>query len=218
MPDRVERKDERGLSARYLILVFLMGVAACAVFFSLGFLVGYNERSSRTVSTPEAVTPTGVVPPLVNPPPEAPQTIGKDATTAAAGDLTTEHIDIPAQAQKASKSDKGEKEEAVLSKPPTAPVKSAAKPAPTKTATKAPHTVEDGFTVQVAASRDKQDAEKLVKELRARGFDVFVVTPQFSDTKDNLYRVQVGPFATREEAVRVRDRVAKEGFKPFIKH
>jgi cell division septation protein DedD len=69
----------------------------------------------------------------------------------------------------------------------------------------------------VAASREKQDAEKLVRELRSRGFDVFVVTPRFSDAKDNLYRVQVGPFATREEAARVRDRVAKEGFKPFIR-
>ncbi len=28
-----KRRDEKGLSARYLVLVFLMGVAACAVFF-----------------------------------------------------------------------------------------------------------------------------------------------------------------------------------------
>ncbi len=49
-----ERKhDERGLSARYLVLVFLMGVAACGVFFSLGFLVGYNERSSKTAGMTE---------------------------------------------------------------------------------------------------------------------------------------------------------------------
>jgi cell division protein FtsN len=44
------------------------------------------------------------------------------------------------------------------------------------------------------------------------------VPPQYSDAKDNLYRVQVGPYATRAEAVRVRDRIAKEGFKPFIKN
>jgi len=78
--------------------------------------------------------------------------------------------------------------------------------------------VEAGYTVQVAASRDKLDAEKLVKELKSRGFAVFVVRPEYSEARDKLYRVQVGPFATREEAQKVRERIAKEGFKPFIKH
>ena len=64
-----ERKhDERGLSARYLVLVFLMGVAACGVFFSLGFLVGYNERSAKTAGLTEQVTPSSVIPPTINPP------------------------------------------------------------------------------------------------------------------------------------------------------
>jgi cell division septation protein DedD len=218
MPDRAERKDEKGLSARYLILVFLMGVAACAVFFSLGFLVGYNERPSKTVSATEEVTPTGVVPPLVNPPSETLQSASKESPSTVSTDLPMERIDSPEPPQKAAKGHQDRSEEAALAKPPAAPVKSATKPASPRAPAKGSQVVEAGFTVQVAASRDKRDAEKLVKELRSRGFDVFVVTPQFSDAKDNLYRVQVGPFATREEAVRVRDRVAKEGFKPFIKH
>jgi cell division septation protein DedD len=78
--------------------------------------------------------------------------------------------------------------------------------------------VGSAFTVQVAASQNQQDAEKLVKELKSRGYAVFVVTPEFTHAKDNLFRVQVGPFATREEAQKVRDKIAKEGFKPFIKH
>ncbi len=219
MADSGERRpDEKGLSARYLILVFLMGVAACAVFFSLGFLVGYNERPSKTVGATEEVTPTGVVPPLVNPPSETVQSAGRELPTTVNGDLPTERIDSPEPPQKAGKGHKDRSAEAALAKPPAAPVKPAPKLAPSKSATKGSQTVEAGYTVQVTASRDKRDAEKLVKELRSRGFDVFVVTPQFSDAKDNLYRVQVGPFATRDEAVRVRDRVAKEGFKPFIKH
>ena len=198
MPDRAERKDDKGLSARFLILVFVMGVAACAVFFSLGFLVGYNERPSAAANVAEEVAPAGAIPPLVNPPPEA-------ATPSPAGsELPTEHIAAVKPVAKSSPEP--------AAKPP-APKPAAKTPATTRRGKEAA-----GYTVQVAASREKKDAEKLVKELRARGLDVFVVPPQFSDAKDNLYRVQVGPYATRAEAVRIRDRIAKEGFKPFIKN
>ncbi len=207
MPDRAERKDEKGLSARYLILVFLMGVAACAVFFSLGFLVGYNERPSATVSAAEEINPAGAVPPLVNPPPEIAQSTPTPLAPSPLGELPTEHIAMAPPAAKPSPAP-------VAATKPPAP-KPATKPKATATTRRA--TEAAGYTVQVAASREKKDAEKLVKELRARGLDVFVVPPQFSDAKDNLYRVQVGPYATRAEAVRARDRIAKEGFKPFIK-
>ena len=214
MPDRAERKDEKGLSARYLILVFLMGVAACAVFFSLGFLVGYNERPSKTLGATEEVTPAGVVPPTVNPPPEAAQPVPAPQTASASGGLPTEHISAPEPAAKDTA------QQLAVSKPAAPAPKPVAKASPSRTSARSGRgtDVGSGYTVQVTASRDKRDAEKLVKELRSRGFDVFVVTPRFSDAKDNLYRVQVGPYATREEAVRARDRIAKEGFKPFIKH
>jgi len=216
MADRAERKDEKGLSARYLILVFLMGVAACAVFFSLGFLVGYNERPSKTLGAVEEVAPSGAVPPTVNPPPAGAPT-APPPIASSQSDLLTERISTPEPAGQAPA------EQAALAKPAPAEPRPAARARNSKT-TEGParsgRTTEarTGFTVQVAASREKRDAEKLVKELRARGFDVFVVPPQFSEAKDNLYRVQVGPYATREEAVRVRDRIAKEGFRPFIKH
>ena len=206
-----KRPDEKGLSARYLILLFLMGVAACAVFFSLGFLVGYNARSSRAEATTEQVTPTGVIPPTVNPPLETTPAVKKELDASTSTDLSTERVSVePPKPEPAST--------------PPEPVPPAASSgrltSPTKlrnNTNRIPRVVEVGYTVQVAASRDKQDAAKLVKELRARGFDVFVVAPELTHASDGLYRVQVGPLATREEAVRVRDRIAKEGFKPFIK-
>lgn len=202
MADRHERKDEKGFSARYLILIFVMFVAACAVFFSLGFLVGYNERPSPASNV--EVAPTGTIPPTVNPPPEATVATPGPAPSAAASGLPTEHIATPQPSAKVTPAPKA-----------SARTTAAKTPAPKTTASRTKEAA--GFTVQVTASRDKKDAEKLVKELRSRGFDVFVVPPQYSDAKDNLYRVQVGPYATRAEAVRVRDRIAKEGFKPFIK-
>ena len=52
----VREHEERSHSARYLILIFFVCVATCGVFFSLGFLVGYNERASRSVPSTEVVT------------------------------------------------------------------------------------------------------------------------------------------------------------------
>jgi cell division septation protein DedD len=209
MVDRHERKDEKGFTARYLILMFVMFVAACAVFFSLGFLVGYNERPSPAADVAEEVAPTGMIPPPINAPP-AP------APPATSNDLPTEHI---VTSQPSAKPAPAPEAKPPAPAPKTAAKTAAAKTAAPKTATTSNRTKEKaGFTVQVTASRDKKDAEKLMKELRSRGFDVFVVPPQYSDSKDNLYRVQVGPYATRAEAVRVRDRIAKEGFKPFIKN
>jgi cell division septation protein DedD len=74
-----------------------------------------------------------------------------------------------------------------------------------------------GITVQVAASRNRADADKMVEILKARGYPVFVVTPEYADAKDNLYRVQVGPFRSAEEAETVRAKLVQEGLKPFIR-
>jgi len=213
-----ERKhDERGLSARYLVLVFLMGVAACGVFFSLGFLVGYNERSAKTAGLTEQVTPSSVIPPTINPPLDTVPVTSKESTPSnkSAAELPAEKAPSKAEKKALSLISPGaEKSDSDLP-PPSAAIAHNRPPA-TPAGGKSTQ-VGMGFTVQVAASKDKQDAEKLVKELKSRGFAVFLVLPEYANTGDNLYRVQVGPYGTREEAAVVRDKIAKEGFKPFIR-
>ena len=190
---RESKRDERGLSARYLVVVFLMGVAACAVFFSLGFLVGYNERPFKGATTTEQVTSSPVIPPTVNPP--------------------LEEVPSPAQSPPPVTAAKSATPAPQESAKPAGEAKAASRTAATPSGP-----VPSGFTVQVVASRSKPDAENLVKELGSRGYRVFLVTPEYAKAGDNLYRVQVGPFATREDAEKARDKLSKEGFKPFIKH
>lgn len=215
MADRADhRQDEKGGSARFLILVFLVGVAACAVFFSLGFLVGYNERTSKSAGPTEQVTPSGVIPPNVNAPLETVQTTGNETAPISPREAAPEPSPTDSAAEPKPSASKPVSPKPASNPPSSA--RAAASPATSRTAPGRP--VETGYTVQVTALRDKQDAEKLVNELKSRGFAVFVVRPEYSGSKDNLYRVQVGPFATREDAQRVRDRISKEGFKPFIKH
>jgi cell division septation protein DedD len=78
--------------------------------------------------------------------------------------------------------------------------------------------VGQGITVQVVAVSTKQDAERVVNILRAQGYPVFLVTPEYARAEDNLFRVQVGPFKDRDDADKVRAKLAQEGFKPFIRH
>jgi len=90
-----------------------------------------------------------------------------------------------------------------------APVGSPPAPAPHPQAGEAP------FTVQVAALRERAEAESIARRLAGRGYDAYVVDPQPGGTP--MYRVRVGRFADRSEAERVMRRLAQEErFKPWI--
>jgi cell division septation protein DedD len=79
--------------------------------------------------------------------------------------------------------------------------------------------VGEGITLQVSAGRNKQDAETVVNILKEKGYPVFLATPEYAHADDNLFRVLVGPFRTRADADKVRDKLVQEGFKnPFIRH
>ncbi len=209
---------EKGLSAGVLVVFFLVWVGVSAVFFSLGFLVGYNEQSSKAGPVTERITTTSIIPPTVNPPASVPTGSGqafrsepKETASAASASLSrpsTEVISMPSPKPSATTGKATGRESRVASGGRTGP-------AATGTAGKAVHM---GFTVQVDALRHKQDAEALVKILKARHYPIFLVAPEYAHSKDNLYRVQVGPFTTREDAEKVRARLSQEGFKPFIKH
>jgi cell division septation protein DedD len=69
--------------------------------------------------------------------------------------------------------------------------------------------------VQVAALRDRTEADALVRRLAAKGYSAFVVNPVPGTPP--VYKVQVGRFAERAEAVRVSSRLkAEEQFSPWV--
>jgi len=215
----VREHEERSHSARYLILIFLVCVATCGVFFSLGFLVGYNERASRSVPSTEVVTAPPVIPPTVNPPTESASVAPQESAAGHAPlNPPPDTLVVPAAGSAANPPPPVAKPADVA--PPIAPPQAAPKPAanPPAAPTPAGGQVGVGITLQVAALRTKQDAEHLVDILKARGYPVFLVTPEYAHAADNLFRVQVGPFKTRADADKVHDKLIQEGFKPFIKH
>jgi len=214
-------EEERGLSTRSLALLFLMGVLVCAVFFSFGFLLGYKERSAGNPAVTERVTPTGDTPPAVNPLPEkvessspheaAPNTtaLASQSSVAEPGQKTDiSNLDTRSATQGAAG---GTPAESMGSAPGGRPSAEPASPPPTK------QPVASGTLLQVAALQTRQDAEALVKVLKERGYPVFLVTPEEARAGDELFRVRVGPFASRDGEEKTRQKLVAEGFKPFVK-
>ncbi len=209
---------EKGLSAGVLAILFLLCVGVCALFFSLGFLVGYNEQAYKAAPAAERVTAPPVTPPTVNPRHAGEPQAKPPATTASAPALApvTPAQIATAVAETKTPGEAAKSEGRNVARQVPAPPSGAQPESATPAA--AGGEVGMGFTVQVAASANKEDADKLVKILKSRGYPVFLVAPEYLQANDNLFRVQVGPFTSRSDAEKVRSKLAQEGFKqPFIK-
>jgi cell division septation protein DedD len=91
--------------------------------------------------------------------------------------------------------------------PPTA-APATAKPvaAPASAAVQATDPSGPGFAVQVAAYRDRKDADVLAKQLAAKGYPAFVMDP-VKGTSTALFRVRVGKYKTLKDAEAVEARL-----------
>lgn len=82
--------------------------------------------------------------------------------------------------------------------------------APAAAASTVPRGASNGsFRVQVISVSSRAEAEAEAKKLSRAGFSARVEPG--SGSKGPIFRVRVGPFATREEAVRAKERLAAEG-------
>jgi cell division septation protein DedD len=103
-------------------------------------------------------------------------------------------------------------------RPPAAkpPVSAAAAPAAAPAAVAAgSSSAASGYAVQLAAVRERGEADAIATRLVSKGYQAYVLVPQ--PGKPPVYRVQVGRFKTRSEADRVASRLRKnEQFKPWV--
>ncbi len=67
--------------------------------------------------------------------------------------------------------------------------------------------------VQIAAVRNRPDAEALAAALRKNGFNPSIRT----ESQDKLLHVQIGPFSNRDEAKAMRQKLSSAGYDAFIK-
>ena len=67
------------------------------------------------------------------------------------------------------------------------------------------------YRVQVGAFKKKENADRLLKELKSKGIDCFV------KEENGLYKVQVGAYSVYANAEKMKKRLENMGYKPFIK-
>ena len=92
---------------------------------------------------------------------------------------------------------------------PAAPAPQTVKPTPVPAAAalhRHPIRPVPGFAVQVAAYRDRRDADTLAKQLAAKGYPAFVMDP-VKGTSTALFRVRVGKYKTLKDAEAVEARL-----------
>jgi DedD protein len=70
------------------------------------------------------------------------------------------------------------------------------------------------FSVQVFAFSDDKGANSLVNKLKGKGFPAY--TEPVNTSRGTLWRVRVGPFASRDGAVVARDKLKGEGYNGIV--
>lgn len=126
----------------------------------------------------------------------------------AAAEQSTSRANLANEARQPVKTEPAPKAEAA--KPAPAP---AARPEPKKAeekpAKKSSATDGKGFYVQVLATSSERNAEKLVRELSAKGYPAYKVS--VSQKAGTLWRVRVGNYATLDEARGVQGTLVLDG-------
>ncbi len=95
------------------------------------------------------------------------------------------------------------KSSAQIAQPTAIPAKKISQPA-----------VSPRYMVQIGAIGNHRDARILVSHLRRKGFHAGIYTGKH----DRYLHVQIGPFATAEQAEAVRHRIVANGFHAILKH
>jgi cell division septation protein DedD len=79
----------------------------------------------------------------------------------------------------------------------------------------APAVAREGFAVQVAAVRERDEADRMVAKLVTQGYSGYLIRGQGAAA--DFYRVRVGAFKDRQAAEEVAARLERaEGVKPWI--
>ena len=212
------------LSGKALVFVFMASTVILVGVFLMGLLVGRGVLATKGAPGVDTVAASEAEPPL----PPAPATGASSAAPSTAGEKLS-YAERLGSAEPAREQLKPEAPSALPANPPTpkaesiAPAAAAPPPTPRPTpapaaaaaATKPAEAAGGGFAIQVAALREQQEADAIVKRLAGKGYPAYVVAP--AKGAPTVFRVRVGKYQDRSEADTVAARLQKEEqFKPWI--
>ncbi len=222
-----------------LLGLFFLLAAICGVFFSVGYSLGKSSAreqalndqpgqvlaaspasaggSSPAVDAPSAVNtskPRGdeaVQSPVADPASQSNLTFYKAVQGSDDGGQPPAKQKPPA-ASKRRRDEASTPAKSNVSVPPGPAGVQGAAPLPGHSA---PTTGPGTIVVQIAALSREDDAVALAGALRKKSYNVFVVNNPA--TNDKFYHVQVGPFATVQEADAMKAKLVAEGYNPIVK-
>jgi len=203
------------LSGKQLVFVFMAGVVIAVVIFLIGVQVGRGVLAQRGL--PEASDQAANAAEDAPPPPASTSSAPSGAPVTTGEKLS--YAERLASAEPAAEQLK--RSEASVEAPtpkPDAPAPAAAAIAAEgrdggpQASTEPPG---NGFAIQVAALRERGEADVIVKRLAGKGYPAYVVAP--TKGAPSVFRVRVGKFKDRREADTVAARLQKEEqFKPWV--
>jgi cell division septation protein DedD len=210
------------LSGKQLVFLFMAATVVAVVIFLCGVMVGRGvppQRAATVTDAPEnaALDPTAAA---QQSPALAVASTGTAPITAGETLTYPERLEDP---NPPAETLQPAVETTVLAAPPPvaerATATRAAPPKPERTSVAATPAVAsplaepagDGFVVQVAAVRQRAEAERIARRLGTKGYPAFVTTAGAN------FRVRVGKYDNRREAETVAGRLEREEqFKPWI--
>lgn len=216
LPERAEKSGaEITLGTRSLLGIFFGLVLICGIFFGLGYSVGRVGSSHDTTASTDAPGPAADS--HLQKPSAGQQTLTPVTTTTPdTGDTQS----APGGTTNPPAQNGTNPAVTTVVEDTSAPAKTGTAPAPAPALTPAvvtqPVAAPGGtgsFMVQVAAVRVQQDADILVSALKKRGFSAVVR----NEPQDALLHVQLGPFASRADAMTMRSRLLAEGYNAVVK-
>lgn len=201
------------LSGKQVVFVFMAAVVIAVVIFLFGVQVGRGVLAQRGLPGAADVANASEPPPA---PASASQPSSGAPVTAGEKLSYAERLGAPEPAAEQLK--KSERSAEATSGREGGPLPTPKPDAPAPTAAAPVESTEppgDGFAIQVAALRERDEAEVIVKRLAGKGYPAYVVAP--SKGAPSVYRVRVGKFKDRSEADTVAARLQKEEqFKPWV--
>ena len=206
------------LSGKQLVFLFMAVTVVLVVTFLTGVLVGRGVRAERSAAAQAEATDTPELPDRA-----AALVPAEDPTKAAAPAPVGDDPDAPPaktdeqppeaapRTTPASSQPTDTAADKAPAPPSTTPAAAAAATAKTDAAAPAPG---PGYAVQVAAVNARGEADAIVKRLSGKSYAAYVESPK---GRTSVFRVRVGPFKTRREALAVAERLKKdEKFKPWV--
>ena len=208
---------ELTLSNTTLLLIFFGLVLLCGVCFGLGYAVGHHGAPDASASLPAAAGQSTLHAGSDLPKPSATSTTSSPRPPQAAPDQPVA-ADGAAPAAPAANGPQAAPD-SYPAQPPSQPqVRPAFPTAPAQAQTGPPMVVQPALTpqsplmVQIAAVANPEDADVLVNALRRRGYAIVARR----EPADNLIHVRIGPFSTRDEALRWRQKLLNDGYNAQI--